>query len=219
MRSLLLITLSLAACGDDKRAGIDASTQRDSSVDTTPIDAPGPRIVIDEVFVNRGGGGNGTEFVEIGAPAGTVLDGLSIRIIAANGTETGTYTLSDTAGTMVGATNTWVVGGGTAAGRVDRIVLAGAGWGLDNASGAVQLLRTTTTPPTLVDVVGYGAAVTAAGSLTAPTATVEGTFVPNPAANTSSMARKAAAADTNNNATDFCAQAQSGGAANAATCL
>lgn len=218
MRSLLLLTL-LAACGDDNRAGVDANTQRDSSVDTTPIDAPGPRIVIDEVFVNRGGGGNATEFVELGIPSGTVLDGLSIRVIGANGAASGTFTLSDTAGTMVGATNTWVVGGGTASGRVDRIVLAGDGWGLDNASGAVQLLRTTTTPPTLLDVVGYGAAVTAAAGLTEPKATVEGTFVPNPAANTSSFARKAAAADTNNNATDFCAQAQSGGAANAATCL
>src|SRR5690606_22150843 len=81
------------------------------------------------------------------------------------------------------------------------------------------LLDTSTTPPTLLDVIGYSTddttAVTAANGLTAPTTLVEGTHVVLPADGGDTLARSAGFVDTGDNRADVCTQGQSPGAANA----
>lgn len=224
MRAFLFLPLVLLGCGDDeKNAPADArvdsfSSDEDAAVDAMP-DAAVAAFRIEEVGLDLDVDGANTEFVEITGEPGASLDDLAIRVIAADGTETSTYALSETAGTTMPSDGHWVIGGAVVTG-VDQIyAVAQDDWDLDGTAGAIQLLDTSGATPVLLDVVGYsfsGTAVTAAGNLSAPTETVEGSAenISTGAASDNGIGRAAAAADTNDNAADFCLQAKTPGAAN-----
>ena len=209
---------------DGGNGGPDGS-QPDSSVADSPSDSPkesGPNtapVQINELYVDRIGDGDGSEFVELRAAPGTPMDDLKLRVVYANGLVKYEVT-AGMPGDKVGPGGLWVVGGSqtfrlNVTDRVDRTVSISV-WGLD-LPGAVQVVRGTT----LLDVVGYSAMVDA-GALpplsSPPTATSEGTpaIAPDNAGISGSMkrisfGRKTGAADTNNNADDFCAMEASPG--------
>jgi hypothetical protein len=153
------------------------------------------------------------------------VDDLKLRLVTATGVVKYEVAVGP-AGSVFHANGLWVVGGAqtyklnVTPSTVD-VVVGLASWGLDNAGGAVQVVRGST----LLDVVGYrrdpdGGALPPAAS--PPAATVEGrpATVPDPPAGQApqrSLGRRAAALDTNENATDFCAMQASPGAAN--SCL
>jgi hypothetical protein len=208
-------------------AGSDGSTKKDASTDA-PVDAkdaaPGNAPVqINELFVDNDGLGDGAEFVELRAAPGTPADDLKLRLVHANGQVKYEVTVGP-AGATFNGNGIWVVGGmqtfklNAKPDHVDQVV-ALSKWGLDNDRGAIQVVRGTT----LLDVVGY-ARDPDAGALPPlalpPTATVEGTVATVPDAPTTtpavsrihrSFGRKNGAADTNQNATDFCAMEASPG--------
>lgn len=190
---------------------------KDARVDA---DAGTPAIVvINEIYVDIDGFGDGAEFVELRAEPGTPIGDLKLRLLGSNGTVEYEVPVAD-AGTEVGASGFWVVGGAQTfklgvQDRVDQIVPLG-NWGLEATRGAVQLVRGTE----LLDVVAWSedpdsGAIPAPSS--PPTATGEGSpaNVPtitkttgNPA---HSFGRRAAEADTNDNGADFCSMAASPG--------
>jgi hypothetical protein len=188
----------------------------------SPSDAPlvdAAPVQISEIFADNAGLGDGAEFVELRAAPGTRADDLKLRLIYSDGQVK--YEVSaGSPGDKFDANGLWVVGGGqtfklNVQERVDRVVSLTT-WGLDNAHGAVQVIRGTT----LLDVVGY-ASDPDAGALAPPAsppkATVEGSPAKLPAgangmgAKGISFGRKTGAADTNDNAADFCAMEASPG--------
>lgn len=202
-----------ATGGDAGDAGVDAA--KDAVADVDPGDAAVGSLAINEVFVGDGGTGDPNRYVELRAPSGTPLAGLKLRLIKSDGSVAYTVDVSSGGATMPGK-GLWVVGGGLVSG-VDEAYTAAA-WGLSSSGGAVQLVRVVDGGFELVDVMGYGPAPASAPA-TDPKATVEGsTAVPIPNLTGRSMGRRPAAADTNDNAADFCTQAVSPGAANGA-CL
>lgn len=202
-------------------AGEDASTDAavpDAAPDAGQADAdagPSAAVVrVQEIFVDNDALGDGAEYVELVAPPGTPMDDLLLRLIGAQG-QVRYEVAVGMPGDVVGASGTWVVGGNqtfklNVTDRVDRVVSLNA-WGLDNSGGAVQLARGP--QRTLLDVVGYttdpdgGAPPPAAMP---PTQSVEGKAVRVPAAG-KAFGRKAGAADTGDNAVDFCTMAPSPG--------
>jgi len=226
-RTIALLVISASACGDsdsgprDAAVVVDAHSDAPMTQDDAPPDAALPVFRIEEVLVGVAVQPSTREFVEISGVPGVSLDGISIRVISADGTSPAkrTYALSMTAGTMVPADGRWVIGGALVTGvdRILSITSSGDDWDLDNTAGAIQLLRMGT-PPMLVDVIGYGAAVTPDGSLSAPTTTAEGTPAALPTDAIESMGRRASSVDSDNNMADFCVQAESSGKANTA-CL
>jgi hypothetical protein len=227
-----LWTLALGACANSSASGgrdaaVDVASG-DAANDAASIDAPPdaspdatPQAIvrIEEVYIDQSAMGAAYEYIELSGTPGGSLDGLSVRVISASGASgvKQTYALSQTAGTVMPADGRWVIGGVLATGVDRSLVVSSDDWNLDGTAGAIQLLRATGATPQLVDVLGYGAAVTAAMSLSAPTTTAEGTYEALPTS-TRSLGRLAAAADTGNNMADFCGQTQSPGAANGA-CL
>lgn len=199
-------------------ASTDAFTDANDANDGAPGTAP---VQINEIFVDNDGLGDGTELVELRAAPGTRTDDLKLRIVRFNGDIKYEVTVG-LAGQTFNAAGLWVVGGQqtfklNVQENVDR-TLSLANWGLDNDRGAVQLLRGTT----LLDVVGYARDPDAGAPpapASPPTATVEGKVaaVPDPPAGAPagrkhrSFGRKTAAADTNDNAADFCAMEASPG--------
>ncbi len=199
----------------DAGARLDGSTEKDGATKDAPADAPVANtapVLINELFVDNDGLGDGAEFVELRAAPGTPVDDLKLRLIYADGQVKYEVSVGDP-GAKFPASGLWVVGGGqtfklNVLDHVDRIVSLST-WGLDNAHGAVQVVRGTT----LLDVVGYASTLDA-GTLpppvSAPKATVEGTAarVPAPANGMNrkglGLGRQDAAADTNDNAVDFC---------------
>jgi hypothetical protein len=205
------------AKGDAKTggdAGKDGATADggDGSLQDAPIDAPlgdaatSASVRINEIYFDPTDitYGDGAEFVELRGAPGTPVDDLRLRILYGN---TGVkYDVAvGNAGDVIGPSGLWVVGGGSVfkvAGtyRVDHQVSL-ASWGLDGTSGSVQLVRGAARD--LVDVVGYGAAISPPA--TAPTTTLEGaTPVPAPTMDKHAIGRKTGAADSNDNAADFC---------------
>jgi hypothetical protein len=199
---------------DGSNAG-DGATNKDAPSNDAPSDAPpdapnAAPVQINEMFVDNAGLGDGAEFVELRAAVGTPVDDLKLRIVYSDGKVT-EITAGDP-GAKFGASGLWVVGGPqtfklNVQDHVDKTVSITT-WGLDNARGAVQVVRGTT----LLDVVGYGTDPDA-GAPPAPTspplATFEGSIakVPNgpiPPNKGAAFGRKTGAADTNNNAADFC---------------
>jgi hypothetical protein len=218
-----LLALLVVGCGSDNRGSARADARTDatgSDVDAATdasTDAAVAAFRIEEVGLDLNVSGANTEFVEISGEPGASLDNLAIRVIDSSGASgvKNTYALA-TAGTVMPADGRWVIGGALA--TVDKVYTVGSDdWDLDGTAGAIQLLRTT--GPTLLDVVGYsatGTAVTPASSLTAPTQTAEGSAenISTGAASANGIGRAAGGADTDNNATDFCLQAKTAGAAN-----
>jgi hypothetical protein len=219
--------LDVGANPDDTDAGNggkDGATAKDGATDA-PNDAPaetGPTnaaVAINELYVDQILDGDAAEFVELRAAAGTPVDDLKLRIVYANGTVK--YEVSvGLAGEKFPASGLWVVGGNrtdklNVLDHVDRTISLSM-WGLDTR-GAIQVVRGTT----LLDVVGYtddpdGGAAPAVPS--PPTATVEGKPVVAPdngSATTNTprltFGRKTGAADTNDNAADFCTMEASPG--------
>jgi hypothetical protein len=203
----------------DAAAGLDGSTVKDGATKDAPADAPPDApivntapVQINELFVDNDGLGDGAEFVELRAAPGTPVDDLKLRLIYADGQVKYEVSVGDPGATFP-ASGLWVVGGGqtfklNVLDHVDRTVSLNT-WGLDNDHGAVQVVRGTT----LLDVVGYASTLDAgalAAPASAPKATVEGTaaLVPAPATGLNhkglGFGRKTAAADTNDNAVDFC---------------
>ena len=210
----------------------DAFTTDDGAIDSptdastdSPTDAPNPAPVqINELYVDNDVLGDVAEFVELRAAAGTPADDLKLRILHADGKVKYEVTIGE-AGAKFGANGLYVVGGGSTfklnvtPSRVDHIISVNM-WGLDNARGAVQVVR----GATLLDVVGYGTdpdAGTLPPPQSPPLATGEGRPAvvpeappdpPGPAKPmASSFGRKPGAPDTNDNAADFCAMTASPG--------
>jgi len=146
--------------------------------------------LLSEVFYDATGSDDGQSFVEIWGAPGTSLDGLTIEAInGAGGAVTHTLALTGT----IGASGVFVVADGVAAGGTS---VANADLILDfdfqNGPDSV-LLRSATS---ILDAVGYG--VFAAGDVFAG----EGSPTVDPAAG-SSIARRFANVDTNDNAADW----------------
>ncbi|MDB4933556.1 MAG: hypothetical protein JWP87_528 [Labilithrix sp.] len=206
------------ANGNDGAMGTDAPS--DAPAESGPNDAA---VQINEIFVDNAGLGDGAELVELRAAAGTPVDDLKLRLIHADGQVKYEVSVGDP-GAKVGTSGLWVVGGGSdfklnVQSHVDKTVSLST-WGLDNAHGAVQLVRGTT----LLDVVGYtmdADAGTLAPPASPPLATVEGKPATVPAAPPAppppakakglSFGRKTGGADTNDNAADFCTMEASPG--------
>lgn len=208
--------------------GEDASTKKDATSDApvdAPVDAPSTAAVhINEIFVDNDGLSDGAEFVELRAAPGTRADDLKLRLLQANGTVKYEVVVG-AAGAKFSASGLFVVGGNQTfrlnipGDHVDHEVNINA-WGLDNSRGAVQLLRGSA----LLDVVGYGTEPDAGAvppPASPPNATVEGKPATVPDGPTGggafpkgiSFGRKTGAADTNDNAADFCAMEASPGLA------
>lgn len=196
--------------------GQDGSTTNPPK-DGGPKDAPGdvaPDVTltsadvrINEIYVSQSGGDQ-AEFVELRGAVGAPLDDLFLRSIDDKGLTTGEWPVA-AAGTKIGATGTWTLGGGTASGRIDNTVPAFAGWGLDNVKGAVLLLRGA--GKQTIDAVSW--------NTDADGGTVMGEGKPYvlPTTGANSFGRKPPSfGDTNDNLADFCAMAQTSGATNTA---
>jgi hypothetical protein len=211
--------------GDPEGGTLPDGAPRPDATTDAPVDAPretGPNtapVQINELYIDTILDGDGAEFVELRAAPGTPVDDLKLRIVYADGLVK--YEVAaGVAGDKTDANGLWVVGGGSTfklnvGGHVDRIVSLTT-WGLDSP-GAVQVVRGTT----LLDVVGYNEDPDAGAFpplSSPPTATVEGKLarVPdNSGAGSSTkrktLGRKTGAADTNDNATDFCTMEASPG--------
>ncbi len=213
---------------DPDGGGLDGN-KKDVSSDSpgdAPKDAPNNApVVINELYVDQLIEGDSIEYVELRAAPGTPVDDLKLRIVFADGMVK--YEISvGLPGQKVGPTGLWVVSGNrldklnVSQTRSDRQFGVADPWGLD-VPGAVQVVRGTT----LLDVVGYNDAPDG-GALPqlaqAPKATVEGS--PAVAPDNAGVGRFApriafgrrapggvGAADTNNNAADFCAMEASPG--------
>lgn len=203
----------------DAGTQLDGSAVKDGATKDAPTDSPPDApivntapVQINELWVDNDGLGDGAEFVELRAAPGTPVDDLKLRLLYADGQVKYEVSVGDP-GAKFPANGLWVVGGGqtfklNVLEHVDRTISLGT-WGLDNGHGAVQVVRGTT----LLDVVGYASTLDA-GTLpppaSAPKATVEGTaaLVPAPANGMNrkglGLGRKTGAADTNDNAADFC---------------
>ncbi|MBL8608704.1 MAG: hypothetical protein JNL38_15365 [Myxococcales bacterium] len=196
--------------GAGKDAGKDAALDapvdapRDAALDAPGDAATSASVRIAELYFDPGASyGDGAEYVELRGAPGTPVGDLRLRLVH----ETGGVKYDVAVGSatdVIGPTGTWVVGGGSvfkvaAQNRVDTVVSL-AQWGLSAGSGSVQLVRGPSRD--LVDVVGYGGAVSPPA--TAPTQTVEGTVAAVPTLDKHGIGRKPAAADTNDNSKDFC---------------
>lgn len=181
---------------------------KDAPSDVAP-DAPltSAAVRINEIYVSQNGGDQ-AEFVELRGAVGAPLDDLFLRVIDDKGVTTGEWPVAS-AGTKIGATGTWTLGGGTATGRIDKTVPAFDGWGLDNTKGAVLLLRGAA--KTTIDAVSWytdpdGGTVMGEGK----------PFVLSTTGGDSFGRELPSFADTNDNLADFCAMTQSAGATNSA---
>lgn len=196
-------------------ASTDTATGDTATADTSTDAGPASAARIHEVYVDRAVEGDGVEFVEIAAPAGTAIGGLWLRVLDATGTPYFNLRVAD-AGTLMKASGYWVVGWSGAAKSDKGYSLTE--WGLPGAGGSVQLVRYDGATPVLVDVVGYGTAP--ATTATEPKKTIEGTAAALPAGGSTgkTIGRKSVPGDSDNNATDFCVMSSTPGAANG-SCL
>lgn len=201
----------------------DAGTRdasRDAAKDARPdADAVDAEVVINEIYVDIDGLGDGAEFVELRAEPGTPVHDLKLRIIDGTGAVKLSVAVGDP-GETVGGTGYWVVGGNQTfkLGVLDRVdqVIPLAVWGLPTSRGAVQIVRGTK----IVDVVSWSDDADAAAippPPSAPSATGEGSPALIPTIKKTSgkpahsFGRPDDAPDTNDNRADFCSMAASPG--------
>jgi hypothetical protein len=185
----------------------DGSPQDSATTDASDAgktDSGTAALVISEVFAADI---LSKRYVEIAGPPGTPLVDLKLRIVSSTGSVSKTVDVAKSAGDVMPARGTWVVGG-LAELAVDNGLLVSA-WDLPSDNGSVQLVRQGATT-TLLDVVGYGTC--AAQVATAPTPAFEGAAAVTPG--TKALLRKPGRADTNVNADDFCKGVASPNAAN-----
>ena len=181
---------------------------KDAPADVAPdVALTSAGVRINEIYVSQAGGDQ-AEYVELRGAVGAPLDDLFLRSIDDKGLTTGEWPVA-AAGTKIGATGTWTLGGGTASGRIDKTVPAFDDWGLDNAKGAVLLLRGNA--KTTIDAVSWN---------TDPdggTVSGEGKPFILSTTGTNSFGRKPPSfGDTNDNLADFCPMNQTAGADNTA---
>lgn len=199
----------------------DAGT-KDVQTKDTGVDAPvatSAEVRINEVYVDRAGGGAKVEYVELRGPAGVAIDDLFIRVIDGAGKPSATtpYPVAST-GQKMPASGIWLLGGALVSPVPDTVMSIPQGWDIDD-KGAIQLVRGAASD--VVDVVGWttdadGGAVPQPTN--APKTVVEGKPFVLPTTGTQSFGRAASGADTNDNAKDFCKMNQSARVANGA-CL
>lgn len=198
---------ALDATTDAADAATDTATE--AATDTAADVGVGPSAIrIGEVRVDVAVEGSKVEFVELRGPAGTPVNGLTLRVVSASGAVK-SFSVGG-AGDKTKASGLWVVGLASLP-EADKGFLLSDGWDLPD-SGALQLLGP---GDTLLDVVAWTAVPTAPSS--APTKVVEGTAaVKLPAGGTTGKSIGRTGADTDDNAKDFCIMSQSPGAANGA---
>lgn len=156
---------------------------------------------INEVYVDVDLQGDRVEYVELKGPVGEPLAGLFLRLLRGDaGVLYDVAVTSNDAG-VIDSTGLWVVGGALAACNTDQ-TYGLTSWGLDNSSGAVELVKRAGAPE-LIDVVGYGGL-----------ATNEGAPIGLPSDAGVSLGRKTSASESDVTTTDFCVQNFSCGAAN-----
>jgi len=187
---------------DSGKPNDGGNTPKDTGADTSTT-AP---IVINEIYVANDGEGDNAEYVELRGTAGAALAGLTLRLLDNTGKVK--YQVAVSApGDKFPADGLWAVGGGLA--NVNYMISI-SNWGLDNERGAVQLVRGS---DELLDVVGWAKATADAGTLpspaTPPLSTGEGKPATIPTIAKRAFGRKANAADTNDNAADFCSMVKS----------
>ncbi|MBI2390715.1 MAG: hypothetical protein HYV09_14090 [Deltaproteobacteria bacterium] len=206
-------------------ASLDTAAGDTASADTASGDAPVAETGTDggspsaarihEAYVDRAIEGDGVEYVEIRAPAGTPIGGLWLRVLDKTGTPYFNLRVAD-AGTNMKSSGYWVVGW-EFADKSDKGYKLSE-WGLPADGGSIQLVRYDGATPVLIDVVGYGTAPSATS--TEPKKTLEGTAAALPSGGSTgkSIGRKSVPGDSDDNATDFCVMSSTPGAANGA-CL
>ncbi len=202
----------------DTSADTTADAAPDAAKDVSSDAAPVTAVRVEEIYVDRDISGDAVEYVELRGPVGTSLETLHLRLVDSTGKVTGEVAISG-AGAIIPASGLWVVGGASVskiftAPHVDETVGISK-WGLDNTAGSVQLVDVGATT-TLLDVLGWGAAIPA--PTTAPKATSEAAPRPLPTAVGHTLGRRPGAADSNDNTADFCEQNGTPGATNGA-CL
>ncbi len=202
-------------------AGTDAR-RPDGATEGGPQGPSPTEVRIQELYVDHDGLGDGAEYVELRGAPGTPVSELALRIVGDDGSID--YEVPcGSAGDLVGATGTWVVGGPSvfkvdAVHRVDKTVSV-ATWGLPNARGAVQLVLGPSRA--LVDVIGWTDREDGGGAPAPPTdpkATTEGSAVSVPSIAKHVLGRKTGAADTNDNRADVCSMAASIGSSTQKAC-
>lgn len=213
---------------EPEAGGLDGGNQKDVASDA-PADAKkdAPNnvpVVINEIYVDQLVEGDQIEFVELRIAAGTPVDDLKLRIVYPNGQVK--YEINvGLPGQVVTPNGLWVLSGNrldklNVSAKSDRELALSDPWGLE-IPGAIQVVRGST----LLDVVGFtdtpdGGALPPLAQ--PPTATVEKNpvFVPTSPSGTAkhnSIGRRvvapggAGAADTNDNAADFCTMEASPG--------
>ncbi|MBK7395788.1 MAG: hypothetical protein IPJ34_05650 [Myxococcales bacterium] len=203
-------TETVDATADTKPDALDAEAAADSASDAATDVADvgtGPSAIrIGEVRVDVAVEGSKVEFVELRGPAGTPVNGLTLRVISASGAVK-SFSVGN-AGDKTKASGLWVVGLASLL-EADKGFLLSDGWDLPD-SGALQLVGP---GDALLDVVAWTAIPTAPSS--APTKVVEGTAaVKLPTGGTTGKSIGRTGADTDDNAKDFCILSQTPGAAN-----
>lgn len=196
----------------------DAGTHGEGDADAADTGAAPVVLLVNEVYVDQGGGGSQSEYVELRGKEGDPLDGFRLRIVHPNGS-VNEFAIADPGETMP-SSGVWVVGGALLPGSqiADKIITTPEGWGLDDI-GAAQLVYGP--ERTLVDVVGWTDDADAAAIVPPsipPVVTSEGARVLLPDTASTSIGRKPGAADTNDNAADFCRMAATPRAPNPSTC-
>lgn len=184
-RGLMLlasVSLALSSCGHVPLSG---------EAGLSSLAAAG-EPVINELYYDSPSTDAGT-FIELRGPAGKALSGYTLAAFDTAGTQYRTITLSGT----IPASGYFVVAQDT---TVPSRTLVNAGADLNNGSGSLRLLKSTT----IIDAVAYGSPTSSRG---------EGTSAPTTGAG-SALARVPDGSDTNANSVDFKVQVSTPGAAN-----
>jgi hypothetical protein len=199
----------------------DAPDAADAEGGGVSNDAPAPLARIEEVYADRFLDGDKSEYVEIGAAAGTPLDALRLRLVDANGAVSYDVAVGDAGATMP-SSGLWVVGAscwttsGFCPAHVDQTYSITT-WGLSGDLGAVQLVKVDGAGAyELLDVVAWGGAPPAPA--TPPTKVVDGSPAPKSDARGHAIGRRPGVATSHDDAIDFCLMSSSAGAPNGA-CL
>lgn len=184
-RGLMLlasVSLALSSCGHVPLSG---------EAGLSSLAAAG-EPVINELYYDAPGTDAGT-FIELKGPAGKSLSGYTLAAFDTAGTQYRTVTLSGT----IPASGFFVVAQDT---TVANRTLVNTGVDLNNGSGSLRLLKSTT----IIDAVAYGSPTSSRG---------EGTPAPTTGAG-SALARVPDGSDTGANSVDFKVQVSTPGAAN-----
>lgn len=188
------------------------------SGDDIPDGPPGSFYKINEIYVDRALLGDWAEWVEIMTEPGASVNHIRLRHYGVTG---GAWKLKfdvavGSAGDVALTNGLWSIGGAKSPSKATASIASPENWGMSEA-GTLQLYNETTSE--LLDVVAWGS-VPSGNTPDWPFTSVEGPPVDfGPSGDkTISLARRAGAADTDDNAADFCIQTSSANVPNATTC-